>query len=168
MYENLQEYYHIRTSCHIVQQVGRDFFCNCRKGMKGKLCIETMAFTYSRVPQFEVHKNIDTVHFKRGRRPVGRPRRIGGALSVAVPHALEEGRHTGLGVAEVQVVQFEEEVAKQRNPSRNHYSCSRDYQPFSGDHCSRYSCTCSRDHHPLPFYYSHISPGPADVACVSY
>ena len=114
MYNNLQEYYDVRTSCHIVEQVGRDFYCNCMKGMKGKLCIETMALTYSRVPQFEVHKNIDTVHFKRGRRPVGRPRHIGGALSVAVPRALEEVRHTDQGVAAIQVVQFVEEVAKQQ------------------------------------------------------
>ena len=105
-FSTLQEYYTSRTSCCIVEQIGREFYCDCRKGMKGKLCDEVMGLTYLLVPQFKVHKSIDTVNFKRARRPVGRPRDIEGALSRVVPRALEERSYqrTGLEVEQVEEV----------------------------------------------------------------
>ena len=46
--------------------------------MKGELCDEIMGLMYLLVPQFKVHKSIDTVNFKWAPRPVGRPRDIEG------------------------------------------------------------------------------------------
>jgi hypothetical protein len=105
-FSTLQEYYNSRTSCCIVEQIGREFYCDCRKGMKGKLCDEVMGLTYLLVPQFKVHKSIDTVNFRRARRPVGRPRNVEGALSRVVPRALEERSYqrTGQEVEQVQEV----------------------------------------------------------------
>ena len=50
----LQEYFDIRTSCHIIEQVDDEFYCDGNKGIKGKLCNHTMALTYARVPGFGV------------------------------------------------------------------------------------------------------------------
>ena len=55
-FESLQNYFDIRTCCTLVEQVGKEFYCDCQLGMKGKICQEAMALTY-----FPVHKNIDTV-----------------------------------------------------------------------------------------------------------
>ena len=51
-FESLQEYFDICTSCHIIEQVGNEFYCDCYKGIKGKLCNQTVALTYARVPEF--------------------------------------------------------------------------------------------------------------------
>ena len=57
---------------------------------KGEYTEETMALTYPRCTDFHVHKNIDTVQFKRAKRPVGRPRNVEGALRKTPPQALPE------------------------------------------------------------------------------
>ena len=74
------EYASIRNSCHLVEVIGRNFYCDCKSGIKGKLCPESMALTYDRNPEFPVDPRFSTVIFKR-KRPVGRPRNAGLAMS---------------------------------------------------------------------------------------
>ena len=74
------EYASIRNSCHLVEVIGRNFYCDCKLGIKGKLCTESMALTYDRNPEFPVDPRFSTVIFKR-KRPVGRPRNAGLAMS---------------------------------------------------------------------------------------
>ena len=74
------EYASIRNSCHLVEVIGRNFYCDCKLGIKGKLCPESMALTYDRNPEFPVDPRFSTVIFKR-KRPVGRPRNAGLAMS---------------------------------------------------------------------------------------
>ena len=87
---NIQEYFNIRTSCHVIEQVDREFYCDCWKGIKGKICKHVMALTYARVPQFEVLPSLKAAKFKRSRRPVSRSKKVGGALSKTPPRALPE------------------------------------------------------------------------------
>ena len=44
-----------------------------------------------------MHKNLSSIKFKRGKRPVGRPQKIGGALSKTVRRTLEEPTYTMTG-----------------------------------------------------------------------
>ena len=118
-FSTLQEYYNIRTSCHIVEQVGRDFFCDCYHGMKGKLCCHVMGLTYARVPQFPVHPNLSAAKFRRARRPVGRPKKVGGALSKTPPRALPDFTYqvTGMEEREVQVLTLPSLATPEPGPS---------------------------------------------------
>ena len=102
-FESLQQYFDIRTSCILVEQIDKEFYCDCQQGMKGKICLEAMALTYSRCPDFQVHKNIDTVQFKRAKRPVGRPKNVGGALRKTPPRALPEPVYERTGYEEIEV-----------------------------------------------------------------
>ena len=74
----------IRTSCYLVEKLGTEFYYDCMKGIKGKLCAESIGLTYDRVPQFLVDPRLSSVNFKR-KRPVGRPKNIGPALSKTPP-----------------------------------------------------------------------------------
>ena len=74
------EYASIRNSCHLVEVIGRNYYCDCKSGIKGKLCPESMALTYDRNPEFPVDPRFSTVIFKR-KRPVGRLRNAGLAMS---------------------------------------------------------------------------------------
>jgi hypothetical protein len=44
-----------------VEQVGKEFYCDCKLGMKGKLCMQTIALTYDRVPEFEVDPRLNPI-----------------------------------------------------------------------------------------------------------
>ena len=65
-------------------------------GIKGKLCPEAMALTYDRNPEFPVDPRLSTVVFKR-KRPVGRPRAPGLALSRTPPRVREEAAYVRTG-----------------------------------------------------------------------
>ena len=114
----LQEYFDVRNSCHVVEQVGSDFFCDCYKGSKGKICTHAMALTYSRVPQFHILQTLSAAKFRRTKRPVGRPRKIGGAFSMTPPRALPEPSYqqTGMEELEVQVITLEPELEEPLEP----------------------------------------------------
>ena len=58
-------------------------------GIKGKLCTEAMALTYNRNREFPVDPRLKTVVFKR-KRPVGRPRAPGLALSRTPPRVRQD------------------------------------------------------------------------------
>ena len=74
------EYASIRNSCHLVEVIDRNYDCDCKSGIKGKLRPESMALTYDRNPEFPVDPRFSTVIFKR-KRPVGRLRNAGLAMS---------------------------------------------------------------------------------------
>ena len=42
VYDSFEEFAAVRTSCHLVEQVDKEFFCDCRLGIKGKLCAHSM------------------------------------------------------------------------------------------------------------------------------
>ena len=65
-------------------------------GIKGKLCPEAMALTYDRNPEFPVDPRLSTVVFKR-KRPVGRPRAPGLALSKTPPRVREDAAYVRTG-----------------------------------------------------------------------
>ena len=73
-YDSLEEFFKIRSSCHIVEEINNDFFCDCAQGIAGHLCKHTMALTYERT-DFPVDRRLNAVKFKRRSR--GRPRGIG-------------------------------------------------------------------------------------------
>ena len=100
-FDSLQEYFDVRNSCHIVEQVGREFFCSCYKGIKGKICKHTMALTYARVPQFQILPTLSAPKFRRMKRPLGCPRKIGGALKKTTPSALPESDYQQTGMEEI-------------------------------------------------------------------
>ena len=35
-YDSFEEFLAVRTSCHLVEEVNGDYFCDCREGIKGK------------------------------------------------------------------------------------------------------------------------------------
>ena len=43
---SFDEYLKIRSSCHLVEQVGKDFYCDCHEGMKARLCKRTVGLMY--------------------------------------------------------------------------------------------------------------------------
>ena len=73
-YDSLEGFFKIRNSCHIVEEINNDFFCDCAQGISGHLCKHTMAITYERT-DFPVDKRLNAFTFKR--RPKGRPQGIG-------------------------------------------------------------------------------------------
>ena len=77
-YESLEQFFKIRSSCHIVEEINNEFFCDCAQGIKGHLCKHTMALTFDRT-DFPVDPRLNAVKFKRRQR--GRPKSIGLALT---------------------------------------------------------------------------------------
>ena len=67
-----------------------------------------MGLTYDRVPQFPVDPRLSSVNFKR-KRPVGRPRNIGPALSKTPPRIRKDLGYivTGEEELEIQVLDWE-------------------------------------------------------------
>ena len=47
-YSSLEEFYKIRNSCHLVEQVGHEYYCDCRIGIKGDLDKHSMALNFDR------------------------------------------------------------------------------------------------------------------------
>ena len=83
--ESLDDFLELRRSCHIVEQCGREFYCDCRWGIKGKLCKHTMALIYDRDPQFPVNARLRAKKIHKRKRAVGRPAKIKEALSKTPP-----------------------------------------------------------------------------------
>ena len=42
VYDSFEEFVAVQTLCHLVEQVDKEFFCDCRLGIKGKLCAHSM------------------------------------------------------------------------------------------------------------------------------
>ena len=86
-YSSLGEFFKIRISFHIVEEINGDFFCDCYYGIKGHLCRHTMALTFDRT-NFAVDPRLNAVKFTR--RKKGRPKKLGLALT-REPSLLPEG-----------------------------------------------------------------------------
>ena len=43
---SFDEYSEIRSSCHIIEQVNEEFYCDCFLGMKAKLCKHSVGMLY--------------------------------------------------------------------------------------------------------------------------
>ena len=44
--KSFDEYTKIRSSCHIIEQVNEEFYCDCFLGMKAKLCKHSVGMLY--------------------------------------------------------------------------------------------------------------------------
>ena len=47
-YSSLKEFYKIRNYCHLVEQVGHEYYCDCRIEIKGDLDKHCMALNFDR------------------------------------------------------------------------------------------------------------------------
>ena len=76
-YSNIDEYYKIRKSCHLVEVVettmGTEYLCDCHFGIKGKLCKHSMGLVYLLEPSFEVAPTLNPLKFVGRKRGKGRP-----------------------------------------------------------------------------------------------
>ena len=84
MYNSFEEFVAVRTSCHLVEQVDGEFFCDCRLGINGKLCAHSMGPVYDRKKDFPIDPRLNPLRFKR-KRKVGRPKKLGLALTREQP-----------------------------------------------------------------------------------
>ena len=84
MYDSSEEFIAVWTSCHLVEQVDGEFFCDCRLGIKGKLCAHSMGPVYDRKKDFPIDPRLKPLRFKR-KRKVGRPKKLGLALTREQP-----------------------------------------------------------------------------------
>ena len=84
VYESFDEFIAVRTSCHLVEEVDCEFLCDCRFGVRGKICCHSMALVYDRKKEFTIDPRLNPLRFKR-KRPVGRPKKLGLALTMEQP-----------------------------------------------------------------------------------
>ena len=84
-YTNLKHYIELRTSCWIVEQVGREFYCDCPVGITGHICKHVMALAYDHL-NFPVLDTLQPKRFNNLRRKVGRPAKVGPALCTKGPN----------------------------------------------------------------------------------
>ena len=88
-YNSFQEFFSIRSSCHLVEEINGDFYCDCFFGIKGHLCKHTLALTYDRNKDFPVDPRLNAVKFQK--RTAGRPKSRGLALTRDPPLPLQGG-----------------------------------------------------------------------------
>ena len=88
-YNSFQEFFSIRSSCHLVEEINGDFYCDCFFGIKGHLCKHTLALTYDRNKEFPVDPRLNAVKFQK--RTAGRPKSRGLALTRDPPLPLQGG-----------------------------------------------------------------------------
>ena len=87
-----------------------EFYCDCQKGIKGKLCWESMGLIYDRT-KFPVDPRLNPLAFKR-KRTVERPRNLGPALTKTPPPAVRVQSNyvlNGDEETEIQVVDWGQE-----------------------------------------------------------
>ena len=107
--ESLDDYMELRKSCHIVEQCGREFYCDCYWGIKGKLCKHTMALVYDRDSEFPVDARLRAKKLHKRKRGVGRPAKVKEALRKTPPKNMVDQVdyvETGREVMEVPRIDF--------------------------------------------------------------
>ena len=67
-----------RQSCHIIEQVGKDYFCDCHEGIKGRLCKHSVGLMY-KCGTLEITSDVRS-------KPLGQKRRRGRPKKM--PHCL--------------------------------------------------------------------------------
>ena len=70
----------IRQSCHLIEQVNDEFFCDCPLGIKGKMCKHTVAMLY-KTGTLEITSDVRS-------KPLGQKRRRGRPKKI--PHCLQK------------------------------------------------------------------------------
>ena len=73
------EYMSTRTSCWILEERDGDFYCDCPKGMKGKMCCHTVGMQYKE-GHFEPTSDVRAVPLGAKRRK-GRPKKLPNCLA---------------------------------------------------------------------------------------
>ena len=71
-----------RQSCHIIEQVGNDYFCDCHEGIKGRLCKHSVGLMY-KCGTLEITSDVRS-------KPLGQKRRRGRPKKM--PHCLSHSR----------------------------------------------------------------------------
>ena len=71
---NFDDAMKIRQSCHIIEQVGSDFFCDCHEGIKGRICKHSVALMYKCGP-LEVTSDVRSKPLGQ-KRQRGRPKKM--------------------------------------------------------------------------------------------
>lgn len=73
-HSNFEDAMKIRQSCHIVEQVGSDYFCDCHEGIKGRICKHSVALMYKCGP-LEVTSDVRSKPLGQ-KRQRGRPKKM--------------------------------------------------------------------------------------------
>ena len=73
-HSNFDEAMKIRQSCHIIEQVGTDYFCDCHEGIKGRMCIHSVGLMY-KCGQLEVTSDVRSKPLGQ-KRQRGRPKKM--------------------------------------------------------------------------------------------
>ena len=73
-HSNFDEAMKIRQSCHIIEQVGSDYFCDCHEGIKGRICKHSVALMYKCGP-LEVTSDVRSKPLGQ-KRQRGRPKKM--------------------------------------------------------------------------------------------
>ena len=68
-----------RQSCHIIEQVGNDYFCDCHEGIKGRLCKHSVGLMY-KCGTLEITSDVRSKPLGQKRRR-GRPKKMPHCLS---------------------------------------------------------------------------------------
>ena len=78
----------IRSSCYIIEQKGREFYCDCFIGSKGHLCKHSVGLMY-KTGTLEVTSDVRSKPLgpKRGR---GRPKKTGHCLTITPPREVRQ------------------------------------------------------------------------------
>ena len=78
----------IRSSCYIIEQKGREFYCDCFVGSKGHLCKHSVGLMY-KTGTLEVTSDVRSKPLgpKRGR---GRPKKTGHCLTITPPREVRQ------------------------------------------------------------------------------
>ena len=110
--KSLDEYKLLRNSCHIIECVNTEFYCDCFIGIKGKICKHTMALMYDN-DWFPVDDRLRSKKLNKRKRGAGRPAKVKPALNKTPPRNMieeEEYLETGNEVAEIPVIDWNNEL----------------------------------------------------------
>ena len=92
-------YMAVRNSCWILEERNGDYFCDCPKGSKGKLCKHTLGLLYSN-GHLEATSDVRSVRLGQKLKP-GRPQKLPMCLATSQPASTQENNqeecHSGGG-----------------------------------------------------------------------
>ena len=69
----------IRKSCHLVEQIGDDFFCDCHEGIKARMCKHSVGLLY-KTEKLEISSDVRSKEIGKKRKR-GRPKKLPACLS---------------------------------------------------------------------------------------
>ena len=87
----------------MVEQVGHEYYCDCRIGIKGDLDKHSMALNFDR-ENFPIDPRLRAVKFGKRKRGAGRPALVGPALSKSPPkNIVVEDRYIETSQDEIEI-----------------------------------------------------------------